>query len=121
MLISHLKHFSQNNMADFTIIKAIVDKHGKQSSTLLLEEWLVRQEVDNMIAFSCLPTEILERYALADTMWLTVEFVHMETWMDHKDIRRLLNDYTVSEIITWKPIEVCKHKELTYFTPWSVL
>lgn len=108
-------------MADITIIKAIVNQYGKHSSSRLLEEWLVRQEVDNMIAFSCLPLEILERYELTDTMWLTIEFVHMKTWLEHQKIRKLLNDYTVSEIITWKSIEVCRHKELTHFTPWSIL
>ena len=91
------------------IIMAEADKYGQ--NYVYLKYKLDKQELCNVLWFRDIPREVFETLDPSDTMSFAIEQIYAKTWYDRAKIKILLKDYTMSEIITGKPLKIDKSKE----------
>ena len=84
------------------------DQHGQ--NYVYIKYNLDKQQLCNILWFRDIPREVFERLNLSDTMSFAIEQTHAKTWYDRAKIKMLLKDYTMSEIITGKPLKIDKSK-----------
>lgn len=85
------------------------DKYGQ--NYVYTKYNLDKQQLCNVLWFRDIPKDVFETLDLSDTMSFAIEQIHAKTWYDRANIKILLKDYTMSEIITGKPLKVDKSKE----------
>ena len=91
------------------IMMAEADKHGQ--NYVYLKYNLDKQQLCNILWFRDIPREVFETLDPSDTMSFAIEQTYAKTWYDRAKIKILLKDYTMSEIITGKPLKIDKSKE----------
>ncbi len=85
------------------------DKYGQ--NYVYIKYNLDKQQLCNILWFRDIPKEVFETLDPSDTMSFAIEQTHAKTWYDRAKIKILLKDYTMSEIITGKPLKVDKSKD----------
>ena len=91
------------------VILQEADKHGQ--NYVYLKYNLDKQQLCNILWFRDIPKEVFETLDPSDTMSFAIEQTYAKTWYDKARIKMLLKDYTMSEIITGKPLKVDKSKD----------